>query len=197
LRRLNSGNTNCVESIRDAIETTNEAAQTAVDDAKDLANREIAAYAHGHDRPLREYAALITAYLGAVGVGVAVGRRRGVRLPDRFGAGDIALIAVATHRLSRLISKDSITSVVRAPFTRYKEPAGAGEVNEEVRGSGFRHAAGELIGCPFCLDQWIATALVGGLIVAPRATWAVASVFATVAVADVLQFAYAALQESE
>jgi Protein of unknown function (DUF1360) len=191
------GNTNNVESTRDAIETTNDAVRNAVEDTNDLADLEVASYAHGHDRPLRQYAALITAYLGAVGVGVVVGRRRGVRLPDRVGAGDIALIAVATHRLSRLISKDSITSVVRAPFTRYIEPAGAGEVNEEVRGSGFRHAAGELIGCPFCLDQWVATAFVGGLVMAPRPTRAIASVFATVALADVLQFAYAALQERE
>src|SRR5262245_19817889 len=119
-------------------------------------------------------------YVGVVGAGVALGRWRGVRLPERVGPGDLALVAVATHRLSRLISKDSITSVVRAPFTRYAEPAGAGEVNEEVRGSGFRHAAGELVACPFCLDQWVATAFVGGLVVAPRATRVVASVFATV-----------------
>jgi uncharacterized protein DUF1360 len=173
------GNTKVMEAMREAVD------------------REIDAYAHGHDRPLREYAAAITAYAGVVGIGVALGRWRGVRLPERVRAGDLALAAVATHRLSRLISKDAVTSVVRAPFTRYEEPAGAGEVNEEVRGSGLRHAAGELISCPFCLDQWVATAFVGGLVAAPRVTRVVASVFTTVALADVLQFAYAALQKSE
>lgn len=176
------GNTNTVKSLQDATETV---------------DREIEAYSHGHDRPLREYATFISVYLGVVGAGLVLGRRRGVRLPERISAGDIALVSVATHRLSRLISKDSITSVVRAPFTRYAEPAGAGEVHEEVRGSGFRHAAGELIGCPFCLGQWVATAFVGGIVAAPRATRAVASVFATVAVADALQFGYAALQKTE
>jgi hypothetical protein len=173
------GNTKVMEAMREAVD------------------REIDAYAHGHDRPLREYAAAIAAYAGVVAVGVALGRWRGVRLPERVHAGDLALAAVATHRLSRLISKDSVTSVVRAPFTRYEEPAGAGEVNEEVRGSGLRHAAGELISCPFCLDQWVATAFVGGIVAAPRATRVIASVFTTVALADVLQFAYAALQKSE
>ena len=52
-------------------------------------------------------------------------------------------------------------------------------------------------GCPFCLGQWVGTAFVGGFIVAPRATRAVASVFAVVTASDTLQFAYAALERSE
>jgi hypothetical protein len=96
-----------------------------------------------------------------------------------------------------MVSKDSITAVVRAPFTRYVELAGAGEVNEEVRGTGLRHAIGELIGCPFCLGQWIGTGFVAGLVLAPRPTRVVASVFSVVAVSDALQFGYAALQKSE
>jgi hypothetical protein len=164
---------------------------------QETVDHEIDAYSHGEDRPLRGYAAAIATYAGVVGAGVAFGRWRGVRLPERLGAADLALAAVATHRLSRLISKDAVTSVVRAPFTRYEEPAGAGEVNEEVRGSGLRHTAGELVSCPFCLDQWVATAFIGGLVAAPRATRAIAAVFTTVALADVLQFAYAALQQSE
>ena len=77
------------------------------------------------------------------------------------------------------------------------EPAGAGEVNEEVRGSGVRHAIGELIACPFCLGQWIGTAFVGGFVFAPRATRLAASVFSVVAVSDALQFGYAALQKGD
>jgi hypothetical protein len=162
-----------------------------------VVDREIHAYEGGNERPLKGYGAFITAYSVGVGLAVALGRRNKVKLPDRIGVGDLALAAVATHRVSRLVSKDSITSVVRAPFTRYVEPAGAGEVNEEVRGTGWRHAAGELIGCPFCLGQWVGTAFVGGLVFAPRATRVVASVFSVVAASDALQFGYAALQKSE
>jgi hypothetical protein len=160
-------------------------------------DREIEAYAAGHDRPLRDYGAFMAAYGAGIAALVAVGRRRGVKLPERIGIGDLALAAVATHRVSRLVSKDSITSVVRAPFTRYVEPAGAGEVNEEVRGTGLRHAIGELLGCPFCLGQWVGTGFVAGLVFAPRATRVVASVFSVVAASDALQFGYAALQENE
>lgn len=45
-------------------------------------------------------------------------------------------MALATAHLSRLITKDSVTSVLRAPFARFEEPAGEGEVNEEAVGSG-------------------------------------------------------------
>ena len=50
---------------------------------------------------------------------------------------------------------------------------------------------GELLSCPFCLAQWIATGFVTGLVVAPRATRVVAATFSVVALADFLQMAYA------
>jgi hypothetical protein len=166
-------------------------------DVAERVEREIEEYSSGHDRPLRSYAAFITTYLSAVGTATLVAHRRGVRLPERIGAPDLALLAVATHKVSRLLTKDSVTAVVRAPFTRYVEPAAPGEVHEEPRGRGVRHALGELFGCPFCLGQWIGTAFVGGFLVAPRPTRAVASVFTVVAASDSLQFAYAALQKTE
>jgi hypothetical protein len=174
-----------------------DAGRSAAEQLDEAVEREIAAYAHGNARPLREYGTFIAAYAASVGGLALLGRRRGVRLPERIGLGDFALLAVATHRVSRLVSKDSITSVMRAPFTRYVEPAGAGEVNEEARGSGFRHAAGELISCPFCIAQWVGTGFVAGLVGAPRATRVTATVFAVVAASDALQFGYAALQQSE
>ena len=61
---------------------------------------------------------------------------------------------------------------------------------------GMRHAVGELITCPFCVSQWIATSLTVGILVAPRPTRVVASVFAAVAGSDFLQFAYAAAEQA-
>jgi len=182
---------------RDVLTEVKDAAQGAAERVEQVVDHEIDEYAAGHDRPLRNYATLIAAYTVGAGVLVAYGRKRGVKLPERIGVGDLALLSVATHRVSRLVSKDSITSVVRAPFARYVEPAGAGEVNEEVRGDGLRHAFGELIECPFCLAQWIGTGFVAGLVLAPRATRVVASVFSIVAVSDALQFGYAKLQQGE
>jgi hypothetical protein len=156
---------------------------------------EISAYSAGHERPLRSYAAFMATYAGAIATGTVVARRRGVRLPQRIQFGDLVLLAVATHKTSRLLTKDSITAVVRAPFTEFVKPIGAGEVQERPRGSSVRHALGELFGCPFCLGQWVGTAFVGGFIVAPRATRAVASVFTVVAASDALQFAYSGLRK--
>src|SRR5438874_899721 len=128
-----------------------------VRDLRGKAEEQREEYAGDERRPLGSYAALLAAYGASVSALGFVVRRRGRPLPERPSAADLALMAVATHKVSRMVSKDSVLSAVRAPFTRFKEPAGAGEVNEEVRGEGARHAVGELISCPFCMAQWVAT----------------------------------------
>jgi hypothetical protein len=104
--------------------------------------------------------------------------------------GDVALVAVATHKASRLIAKDRVTSVLRAPFARYQDDASAGEVNEEARGRGLRRALGELLVCPYCIGMWIASALTAGLLVAPRLIRWIAFVLTTLSISDFLQIAY-------
>jgi hypothetical protein len=56
---------------------------------------------------------------------------------------------------------------------------------------------GELITCPFCTAQWIATAYAFGLAFAPGLTRSAGAVFSAVAVSDWLQFGYARLQQVE
>ncbi|PZM93440.1 MAG: hypothetical protein DIU79_10915, partial [Actinobacteria bacterium] len=121
-------------------------------------------------------------------------RASGRAVPERVAASDVVLLSIATHKLSRVMTKDAITSPLRAPFTEYEKPIGRGEVMEQVRaqGSPARHALGELLSCPFCFAVWVATALTGGLVLAPRLTRLVASTFTAVAVSDFLQLAYAA-----
>ena len=169
----------------------------ALREVREKAEQEKAAYAGDEARPIGSYAALLATYGASAAALGAVVRKRGRPLPERPSAADLALIAVATHKVSRMVSKDTVLAAVRAPFTRFKEAAGAGEVNEEVRGEGPRHAVGELVTCPFCLAQWVATGFVFGLLLAPRATRQVAAVFCTVAASDALQFAYAALEKTE
>ena len=150
-------------------------------------------YAGETERPLGSYAGLLATYLSAVLSMIAVARARRVRVPARIPAADLALLTTGVFRASRLITKDSVTAVVRAPFTEYKEPAGHGEVNEEVVGTGPRHAVGELVSCPFCISVWLATAGMFGMLTFPRATRTICSVMSAVAGADALQFAYSAL----
>ncbi len=153
-------------------------------------------YAGRTERPLGFYAGAMAAY-GAFSAGAAVLlRRRRAPLPERIGPADLALLAVATQQLTRTVAKDTVASPLRAPFTRFAGSAGPGEVNEEVVAHGWAHGAGELLTCPFCLSQWVATGFVVGLVLAPRATRLAASVLALRAGSDALQFAYAALESA-
>lgn len=142
--------------------------------------------------PLGSYALLTTIFNAAFAGALIAGRER---IPERFAPGDLALMAVGTHKLSRLIAKDRVTSTVRAPFTRYEGSAGPAEVKERPRGRGLRRAVGELVSCPYCLDQWVAGGFVAGMVLAPRPTRLVASMFTVVAGSDVLQHGYHLLQE--
>ena len=139
-------------------------------------------------RPLAAYGFLTAAFGALFGGGTAAVHDR---LPDRPRATDVALAGVATYKISRLLAKDRVTSVLRAPFTRYEGDAGPSEVSEEPRGRGLRLALGELLVCPYCLGQWVAGALALGQIAAPRTTRFVAGTFAAYALADALQMAHA------
>lgn len=155
------------------------------------------AYAPHEHRPLDGYAAAMSGF-GVLAASMAVAAKvTGRPVPDRPATQDVVLIAIATHKLSRLIAKDAVTSPLRAPFTRYGEPSGAAELNEEVRdqGSALRHSIGELITCPFCLAVWVATAFTGGLVLAPRLTRLAATAMTATAVSDFLQMAYTIAKE--
>jgi hypothetical protein len=161
------------------------------------ARREAAAYRSGSDQPpLGGYLALLSGYLGGTAALAAVGRLAGRRLPERVSGYDLALLGVATHRLSRTLAKDPITSPLRAPFTEFAGTSAAGELAEQVRGDGLRHSAGELLACPICLAQWVASALAAGLVFVPRQTRLVMAVLSAVASADFLQYVYALLQQA-
>jgi hypothetical protein len=147
-------------------------------------------------RPLGGYGALMAAFLGLSGGFGAWLWRSGGELPERPAASDVALVTVATHKASRLLAKDRVASTVRAPFTRFQDDVGAGEVSEAARGRGLRRAIGELLVCPYCLSVWIAAAFTAGLIAAPRPTRWVASVLATVFGADLLQIVYRKAEDS-
>jgi len=145
------------------------------------------------DRPLGAYAVLLGVYALFVGVTAYVGRRK---LPERISAADVGLGVVATFIFTRTLAKDAITSPLRMAFTRFEGPAGPAELHEEVRATGWRHAVGELLTCPFCLSQWTATLFVTGLVVAPRFTRTAMTVLTIVGASDFLQLVYARAQQA-
>jgi hypothetical protein len=162
-----------------------------------LARAEKKNYSGDAERPLGSYLTLMSAYAAVTGTLAAVARLTHRDIPDGLAVRDIALSAVATHKLSRLITKDPVTSPLRAPFTVFEGQEGPAELKEEARGHGGRKAVGELITCPFCLDLWVATGLTAGYIYLPRATRLAVDTLAVLSGADLLQFAYALLQEQE
>lgn len=152
-------------------------------------------YAPHEHRPIASYTALTAIFgAGATSGLVAAHRHRG-ELPERYSALDIVTVGIATHKLSRLITKDKVTAFVRAPFTRFQEATGHGEVSEEPRGDGFRYAIGELLICPYCMSQWIVGAFAVGMVAQPRFTRLIASAYTAQTIADFLQLAYLAAEE--
>jgi hypothetical protein len=157
------------------------------------AREEVESYKAGTDQPIGGYSALLSVYaITSAAIGGALLLRR-KQLPKHISAGDLALLSVATFKASRVTARDAITSPLRTPFARYAGDADSpAEVREEVRGRGLRRVVGELITCPFCLGQWVATGFIGGFLFAPRVTRVVAATFTAAAVSDALQLGYGA-----
>jgi hypothetical protein len=158
--------------------------------------QERARYAGAEDRPLRGYAVTMGTYMAVVGALAAAARAGGSEVPDGLSVRDIALNATATHKLSRLLTRDPVTSPLRAPFTAYRGTAGPAELDEDVRGDGARKAIGELVTCPFCAGMWVATGLTAGLVFLPRTTRLVTGTLTALSGADLLQYGHSLLDQA-
>jgi hypothetical protein len=145
--------------------------------------------------PLGAYAITMGLFNVLFAAALLIARRSGRTLPERMGAADVVTIGVASHKLSRLITKDKVTSPLRAPFTSFEGRGGPSEFSESARGSGARKAVGELLVCPYCLGLWVVAAFAVGLLFAPRLTRFVAAVLAALTISDFLQIAYKAAEE--
>ena len=120
-------------------------------------------------------------------------KRMGRKIPERIEAKDVALLGVATHKLSSMGAQDAVTSPLRAPFTEFQEKESPKSVEEKPRGKGLRRSVGELLTCQFCLGMWVASFLMYGLVLAPRVTRFIATLFAVVTISDHLHQTYKAL----
>ena len=147
------------------------------------------------EKPTGNYAALVAVFNGALATSLLVRKCLREPLPERVEPKDIVLFAVATQKLSRVITKDKVTSAFRAPFTEVEGKGGPGEIEERAKGQGLRRAIGELLTCPFCIGTWIASGFIYGYIFTPRVTRVLASIFAVSGLADFLQQLYVKAQE--
>ncbi len=142
---------------------------------------------------LGSYLALATVFNGAFATAL-IAAHRGGRLPDALRFGDLAGVAFATHKIARLITKDSATSFLRAPFVRLEEKDGSNSLVEHARGEGAQRTLGELLTCPECTGQWVVGGLTAGMLHAPRVTRAITGMFTALALADLLQYVYAGMK---
>ena len=145
------------------------------------------------EQTLSSYATLAGLFNLILAVVLLITKRTGISLPERVEMKDIALLGVATHKLSLLVAKDAVTMPLRAPFTELQEKQSPKSVDEKPRGEGLRNSIGELITCQFCLGTWLAAFFTYGLILAPRVTRLIATVFTVVTISDHLHQTYKAL----
>jgi hypothetical protein len=129
----------------------------------------------------RHYA-LVTAGYGALVGAVALVAASRQEDPAPADPGELLLYGAATAGLTRVLSKDKVSSWVRAPFV--DEPA---DGDRRPRGEGLRYAVGELLTCTRCLGSWSALTLVGLRAVAPRPARVAATLLALSAVNTVMQ----------
>lgn len=139
------------------------------------------------------YLVAIGAHTAVVAGLAATGARRSTVVPTAM---DVFIGGLATQKLSRLISKEVVTTPLRAPFTEVVGPGGPGEIQERPVEAGWRTTVGELLTCPFCLDVWTATAVTTAIAFAPRLGRTLAAGAAVVAVADFAQLVYATAQRA-
>jgi hypothetical protein len=156
----------------------------------------VAGYADPEERPpFLAYLTFMSVFGTLVAAALLAARRQGRELPEEVSPGQLLLVGTASHKLARLLSKDKVTSPLRAPFTELEGGGGPAEFEENSRGTGPRKAIGELLTCPFCLDLWVVATFSIGLLFAPRVTRFIASLFAALTIADFFQVAYKAAEE--
>jgi hypothetical protein len=103
---------------------------------------------------------------------------------------DLAVLAAATFKASRTLSRDEVSSFIREPFVEGEAHEGG---EEPVETGDMRQAIGELVTCSRCIGTWVAAGLASSQIVAPKfgriLTWSLAGA----GINDFLQAGFAAL----
>ena len=79
---------------------------------------------HSEHRPLTGYVVLSAAFAATFSGSLTAAHRHAGELPERVETRDIVLMGIATHKVTRLLAKDRVTSFLRAPFAEYQDRAG-------------------------------------------------------------------------
>ena len=138
--------------------------------------------------PYAEYAAITAAFAGGLAGAGLLARALG-RDPQEHTTLDLVVLATATFKAARTVSRDEVTSFLREPFVE-GEAHGGGE--DPLKTGDLRQAIGELVTCTRCIGTWVAAGLTATQMIAPRfgrmLTWTLAAAGAN----DFLQAGFAA-----
>jgi len=136
------------------------------------------------DTPTEPYDYMaLNAVFGALLAGVVLAARERTSSREPLTTRDLAVTGAATFALSKVIARERIGSWVREPFVEE-------ERGRRPRGSGLRHAMGELLTCTRCVGAWSALGLVGLRLTSPATGRVVNDVLAVSAMNDWLQAAF-------
>lgn len=147
-------------------------------------------YDESGGQPLGAYATLAGIFSALFVTMVWLSERTGRPVPNRLKLTDLALLGVATHKLSWVVANSSVTSFVRAPVTELREVNSPTSLDEEPRGQGLQKALGGLLTCHFCLGMWIAAFFSYGITFLPRPTRFFASILTILTLSDFLHQRY-------
>ena len=139
--------------------------------------------------PYPSYAGIMGTFV--VGLAAAGGLARALgRDPREHSPLDLAVLATATFKAARTISRDEVTSFMREPFVEGTAKEGA---ETPVETGDLRQAIGELVTCSRCIGTWVAAGLASTQIVAPQFGRILTWTLATAGLNDWLQAGFAAL----
>jgi len=139
--------------------------------------------------PYGAYAGIMATFVGGLAAAGVLARLLG-RDPREHDALDLVVLGAATFKASRTVARDEVTSFLREPFVAGTAKEGA---EDPVETGDLRQAVGELVTCSRCIGTWIAAALAGTQIIAPKFGRLLSWTLATAGANDFLQAAFSAL----
>lgn len=96
----------------------------------------------------------------------------------------LVVLGLAAYRASNILSNETVTKPLRAPFVDEVEKDG--KVVEEPKKQGFLGATGHLIYCPSCTGVWLSAALAYAYVFWPVPAYFIAVVLALSALERIL-----------
>ncbi|HEV2819211.1 MAG TPA: DUF1360 domain-containing protein [Solirubrobacteraceae bacterium] len=129
----------------------------------------------------RDYAALSAGYGALLGALLVASRDKG---EEPVRPEEALTLGLATFALAKLVSKEKVDAWVRQPFVDEHDGV------REPKGTGLRHAVGELLTCTRCTGMWSALGIVALRVTHPRESRVVTALLGATAVNDFAQAAF-------